>query len=102
TEALALRRQAGDSVGIAGSLGNLGLLAMDRSDYASAAALMEEGLALSREGGHRLFVAAGLLNLGGVALRQRDLSRATALLSGGLTAYAELKHPGAIAECLEA
>ncbi len=47
-ECLALRRELGDTEGMANVLNNLGLAIQDQGDYAGARALYEQSLALRR------------------------------------------------------
>lgn len=69
-EALAIRRELGDRLGVANSLSNLGSLALDRCDFAAAEALYEESIAIRRELGDRLGIAHALHDLGHVACDQ--------------------------------
>jgi predicted ATPase/class 3 adenylate cyclase/tetratricopeptide (TPR) repeat protein len=78
-ESLAIRRELGDTPGVAASLSNLGLMEYEQGDYASGAALLEESLSLRRELGDRNGIAASLSNLGMIAYAQRDYPRARML-----------------------
>lgn len=68
-EALALRRELGDERGVAVSLNNLALLALDSEDYKSSEELFEESIALKRRLGDPLSVGIGLSNLATVLVR---------------------------------
>ena len=87
---LALRRELGDTRGIAASLNNLGLVAREQGDYGAARALFEESLALKRELGDKLAIANSLSNLGLVAFDQGDYGAARALHEESLTLGCEL------------
>jgi predicted ATPase/class 3 adenylate cyclase len=69
---LAIRREIGDTWGIAASLNNLGLVAFDLGDFAAARTAYEESLAILREMGDRKSIAALLNNLGLVTAGQGD------------------------------
>jgi len=77
-EGLALRRQAGDTWGVAASLTNLGNVALDRGDYARATALHEDALALKRDLGDAWAISISLNNLGELAREQGEYLRAAA------------------------
>lgn len=63
-EALALRRELGDTSAIAASLNNLGTLAWRRAEYDTARAFYEESLALRRKTDDSVGAAITLNNLG--------------------------------------
>jgi predicted ATPase/transcriptional regulator with XRE-family HTH domain len=75
-EALALRRELADTLGIANSLNNLGNAVASVGDFIRAVPLHEEALALRRELGDRWGIAASLNNLGSFAIEQGDYERA--------------------------
>jgi tetratricopeptide (TPR) repeat protein len=75
-ESLALSREIGDRLGIAGSLDNLGLVARDEGDFTEARHYFEEGLALRRQVGRSWDVAVSLRHMGDAALGLRDLAGA--------------------------
>src|SRR6266851_7866781 len=100
-QSLAIRRELGDRSGIAGSLGNLGNVALNQGDYPAARALHEESLAISRELGNRHSIALSLSNVGHVALDQGDYSAARALHEESLAIRRELRDKRGIAESLE-
>ncbi len=78
-ESLALRRELGDTQGIAHTLYLLGYVAMDRSNYTAATLLEEEALALFREVDDTLGIASSLEILASVALDQGEYVRARSL-----------------------
>ena len=75
---MAIRRELGDRRGIARSLNNLGNVAHEQGDFASARTLYEESLAIRRELGDRRGIANSLNNLGNVAYEQDDYPAARA------------------------
>jgi len=96
-ESLAIRRELGDRSGIAGSLGNLGNVAVNQGDHPAARALQEQSLAIYRELGDRFGTANTLNNLGVVALNQGDYPAARALHEESLAISRELGNPHSIA-----
>jgi len=82
-------------------LNNLGNVAYDQGDLASARALNEESLAISRELGDRDGIASSLHSLGGVAYLQGNLASARALYKEGLENRRELDDRLGIARALE-
>jgi predicted ATPase/DNA-binding XRE family transcriptional regulator len=83
-ESLALRRELGDTWGVAASLTNLGNIAYYQGDHARAEALYDESLALRREMDDTWGTAASLNNLGNLARHRRDFEHATALFEESL------------------
>lgn len=75
-ESLAIRRELGDTAGIARSLNNLGAVAREEGDYDTARALWEESLAIKRELGDKPGIAVSFCNLGDLAREQGDLAAA--------------------------
>jgi non-specific serine/threonine protein kinase len=96
-ESLAIRRELGDRSGIAGSLGNLGNVAVNQGDRPAARALQEQSLAIYRELGDRFGTANTLNNLGVVALNQGDYPAARALHEESLAISRELGNRHSIA-----
>jgi len=96
-ESLAIRRELGDRSGIAGSLGNLGNVAVNQGDHSAARALQEQSLAIYRELGDRFGTANTLNNLGVVALNHGDYPAARALHEESLAMSRELGNPHSIA-----
>jgi tetratricopeptide (TPR) repeat protein len=75
-EALALRREIGDSNGIAGALNNLGTVAAWLGDYDGALALYRESLDLHQAMHDSYGMALSLTNIGDVLLAQGDFAGA--------------------------
>jgi tetratricopeptide (TPR) repeat protein len=75
-EALHVRRQLGDSLGMAGLLDNLALVAVAQEAFPKAKALIEEAVAVRRRLGDRQGLAITLSNRGRLALLTNDLSDA--------------------------
>ncbi len=75
-EALTLRRELGDSEGIAGALNNLGIVAAWLGDYDGALALHKESLELRQARDDAFGMALSLTNLGDVLLAQGDFNGA--------------------------
>jgi len=86
-ESLALHRTAGDSRGVAWSLGSLANVSGDRGNYERAKELYEEGLVLSRELGGARPLGEYLISLGYEYLLEGDYNRATALNEEGAELY---------------
>jgi predicted ATPase/class 3 adenylate cyclase len=78
-ESLALHRKAGDTRGVAWSLGDLANVSSDRGNYEQAKELHEAGLALSRELGGAELLGAHLISLGDEYLLEGNSERATEL-----------------------
>ncbi len=83
-EALAIRREVGDWLGVADTLNSLGYMALFQGDYPRAAALLEESIDLARELGHEIIIVASLGMLAEVVIELGDLDRATDLIDEGL------------------
>ncbi|HVF98636.1 MAG TPA: tetratricopeptide repeat protein, partial [Chloroflexia bacterium] len=93
-ECLAMRRELmgqgiGDMSGIAGALGNLGLVAWSLDDHASAHALTRESLEVLRELGDRHGVARSLTGLGAIAYSQGNHVEAKASYTEALQLFEE-------------
>jgi hypothetical protein len=73
---LAIRRELGDQLGIAGSLSNLGLLAESEGDTAVARSFLDESLSIRLELGDRWGIAASHTNLGRCAEQRGDYADA--------------------------
>ena len=84
-----------NTAGIARSLGNLGVIALDHGDNDRARSLLEESVALAREADDPALVATALNDLGSVALEQGDLGIAELLHQESL---AMRRHLGARCE----
>jgi non-specific serine/threonine protein kinase len=96
-EALALRREMGDPLSIAGSLSNLGVVARQKGDYAKAVELYEQALALFREDGNIDNIAGVLDNLGFVVQCMGDYDRAESLYHEALELFDQEDDAGGIA-----
>lgn len=81
---LELRRQLGDTAGVAQALHNLGNVAIERGDPVAARTLHEESLALRRGLGNPPDLALSLYNLGRLASIEDDPQRAEELLEESL------------------
>jgi predicted ATPase/Tfp pilus assembly protein PilF len=99
-EALRLRRELGDTGGVAASLNNLGNVESELGRYEQAHGLYEESLRLHRELLDEAGTAQALSNLGTVALCQEKYDRARELLDQGLLLYRKLKHTEGIGASL--
>ena len=99
-EALALRRQLGDSQGISDSLSTLGNVAYSQGEYGRAAALHGEALALRRQLGDSRGIANSLNNLGNVAYSQGEYGRAAALHGEALALRRQLGDSRGIGDSL--
>ena len=75
-EALAIRRAAGDTSGIARSLTGLGVIARIQGNLAAARALHQGALEAWREAGHAAGAAGALLDLGLIHLLEGDVAGA--------------------------
>ncbi len=95
-ESLAIRREIGDTRGIAGSLHNLGNIAYFRQQYAPARRQYEEALAINRAIGNRAWEALNLGNLALVASEQGDFETSRRLYQESLEIQRALgNHAGA-------
>ncbi len=99
-EALALRRELGDTQGIATSLTNVASAMLELGDFTRAEALYAEGLVLYRALGDLWGSATALNNLGLVARGLGQVERATGLLTEGLALRREQGDRRGIAESL--
>ncbi len=100
-QSLALYREAGDGVGIAGCLCDLGWLAALQGDYKRATEQLEASIARCRELGDELILAFALTRLARLAMLDTDYSRSTALLDESLRLYREAGDGKGIGLCLE-
>lgn len=99
-ESLQIRRELGDTHGIADLLNNLGVVALPQGDVDAARAMHEESLALFRELGDRWGASMALANLGLVALHRQDCDAAGALLTESLQIRRSLGDKQSIAQSL--
>jgi len=95
-------RKLGDKWGIANSLANLGEVACNQEDYATAASLFEESLATFQEIGAKRGIADSLLGLATAIRKQGNYQKAGLLLQQSLSIWTELGNRRRIIECLEA
>lgn len=96
-ESLTIRRERGDTSGIAAVLNDLGRVAEHRNDYTAACALSAESLAIWRELGDKAGIATSLHNLGWVAYQQGEYATAYALCQESLGLRRELGDKRSIA-----
>ncbi|HMA34521.1 MAG TPA: tetratricopeptide repeat protein [Chloroflexia bacterium] len=96
-----MRRAAGDKLGIAKAVGNLGVIAMVLEDYATARAAHAESVALHRELGDKPGSAEALINLANVAVTQEDYPAARASLEESLALSRDLDYKFGINTSLE-
>jgi predicted ATPase/class 3 adenylate cyclase len=89
-ESLAIRRELGDTGGIAAVLNDLGWVAWRRNDYTAARTLSEESLVIWRQLGDKKGIATSLHNLGWVAYHQGNYAAALALFQESLALRREL------------
>lgn len=89
-ESLALRRELGDTPGVAALLNNLGIIARFQRDLAAARQMNEESLALFREMGDRWAVGQLLNNQACVASDQGEYAEARLLLQESLSIRRQL------------
>lgn len=101
TEALTIRRELGDKLGIAGSQNNLANTVTRLGDYTTARELYEETLAIMTQLGDKHGIAMSLHNLGSVAFAQGDYQRHHALKEESLAISRELGDKFGIAIALE-
>ena len=99
-EALRLRREVGDTLGVAASLNNLGAIAHDRARYASAEACFSEALPTWREASDQEGLALSLNNLGRTRRFQGDYEQAAALGHESLGLFRAIDHAWGIARAL--
>jgi len=90
-EALAIKRELGDRMGIAISLNGLGSVAYAQGDLLCAEARFEECLAILKELGNRRLVATALSNLGSMANHRGDFATARARFEESLGIARELQ-----------
>jgi predicted ATPase/DNA-binding CsgD family transcriptional regulator len=86
-KALALRRQAGDTQGVAASLSNLGVMARKKGDFDEAERLYKESLEILRDLGNLGSIASVLDNLGLVKQYQGDYKQADQLYGEALKIF---------------
>jgi DNA-binding NtrC family response regulator/predicted ATPase len=99
-EALGLRREIGDTRGVAASLNNLGAIAHDRARYAAAEACFSEALPAWRQAGDRDGLGVSLNNLGRTRRFQGDYDQAEALGRESLELFRAVGNAWGIARAL--
>jgi len=100
-EALAVRREAGDTYEIASSLHDIAELAWDLGDYARAVPLLDEALAIRREIEDRGGMAITLRLLGRVAYEQGNDAAARAAAEENLALFRALGDEHAVGHALD-
>jgi tetratricopeptide (TPR) repeat protein len=100
-ESLQLRRAVGDVLGIALSLDNLGMLALDQGDRRTAREFLEESLEMFRLGQDKVGESVALNNLSRIAVRQGDMDAAVELYRKGLELNRELADQWSTGYCLQ-
>jgi DNA-binding NtrC family response regulator/predicted ATPase len=99
-EALRLRREIGDTPGVASSLNNLGAVAHDRARYGAAQKHFADALAAWRETRDQEGLAVSLNNLGRTMRFQGDFAGGAALCGESLEQFRAIGHPWGIARAL--
>jgi non-specific serine/threonine protein kinase len=99
-ESLRLCREQNDTLSIARTLNNLGVIAQYQSDLRTARTLYEESLAYHRELGNQLPIAQALNNLGLVAYHQGNNERALACYEESLAISRGLRDTQGMARVL--
>jgi non-specific serine/threonine protein kinase len=89
-ESLSLYGELGIQRGVAGALGNLGMVSCDQGDYPAAMALHEQSLAIWRELGDQRGIARTLMALGNVVYSQGDEAASESLYEQSLAIEREL------------
>jgi tetratricopeptide (TPR) repeat protein len=98
---LLLQRHLQDRRGIATTLGNLGVLALYRGNYAQAQGFFEEALELQRQLENKIAIAGALLNLGCVTLYQHEYKHGITSLRESILHFQELGDTVSIVQALE-
>jgi non-specific serine/threonine protein kinase len=96
-DALLIWRELDNRHGVAGALGNLGMVSYDQGDYTEAITRHEESLTIWRELGDQIGIARTLLALGNVVYSQGDERAAESLYERSLAIARELGDQRAIA-----
>ncbi|MDE3091423.1 MAG: tetratricopeptide repeat protein, partial [Chloroflexota bacterium] len=89
-QALTLRQELGDGLGVAALLSNLGLVAQEQSDYPQATSFYKKSLKIRQELNDQWGTAVALNNLGLVAQHQGDYEQAKSLYERSLALSREL------------
>ena len=99
-ESLAIAREVGDKWGMVSALHNLGNVATNGGDLASARRYHEESLAIAREMDHRWGIAWGLMGVGHVALSEHNYAAARSRFEESLAARKQIGDRWGIARSL--
>jgi predicted ATPase len=99
--ALALRRQAGDSAGMAESLTGLGVIARQQGELDQARALHREALEAWRDAGDAAGTAGALLDLGVILVLEGDYQEAEPALQESLALFRRLQDESGEASALQ-
>jgi predicted ATPase/DNA-binding CsgD family transcriptional regulator len=100
-EALALRRQTNDIVGVAVTLCNLANITRMQGDLEHSRRLYEESIALSREVEDISSVAITMNNLGSLLLELGEMERAISMFAETLHIWRDLSDTLMLATCLD-
>ena len=100
-EGLDIYRIRGDEGGIAGALGNLGIVAAARGEDQNAHDYYEQSLQYYRASQNKTGLASMTANLGGLATDQGDHERANALYKEALDINRELKNKSGVTHILQ-
>ena len=95
-------RKAGDRIGLASALNNLGCVQLELGDVLAAASAIEESIALSRATRNESGLAYALHSLGLVRLHDRKPAEARPLLEEALSLACELGDEAGIGDSFEA
>lgn len=98
---LGLRKELGDSAGIAATSHNLAQLAIRQGDFDAALGHIRETLALDQAAGDQPGVASDLLVIGWIMILREDYWAAVEKIRQGLTIYESLVDTVQIAHCHE-
>ncbi|MDX6512420.1 MAG: hypothetical protein QOE36_1924, partial [Gaiellaceae bacterium] len=96
-EAIVLRREAGDLLGVGTSLNNLSTTYLNEGDFDRAHELLAESLVLAEQVGDMTGVASATCNLGLVALGRGDAAEAVRRLEAAASTAHVLEHEWGIA-----
>jgi tetratricopeptide (TPR) repeat protein len=99
-QALAIRKEIGDLVGVAISLNNLGTVAQDQRDDVHALAIFKEAYEVAKETGDRNRIALVLTNLGETLSRLNRVEEAIAYLKQAEELFDELGDRLGLAEAV--